>query len=72
MAMATTQRQKTTSGGSVTGLSNAPSPGRHASDAWCAIMSGFLLLWLACTWSCLPVWCAHHWMAFSGPPGWRI
>jgi len=25
------------------------SPGRHASDAWCAIMSGFLLLWLACT-----------------------
>ena len=37
------------------GWSNAPSPGRHASDAWCAIMSGFLLLWLACTWSCLPV-----------------
>jgi hypothetical protein len=37
------------------GWSNAPSPARHESFAWCAMMSGVLLLWLACTWSCLPV-----------------
>jgi hypothetical protein len=47
--MATTQRQKTTFGGSVTGLLNALSPGLRVSDGWCAIMSGFLPRLLACT-----------------------
>jgi hypothetical protein len=52
--MATTQRQKMTFGGSVTGLSSAPSPGRRAFGAWFAIMSDFPLHWLVfISWSLL-------------------
>jgi len=47
--MATTQRQKMTSGGSVTGLSSAPLPGWHAFGVWLAIMSGVPLPSLAFT-----------------------
>ena len=46
--MATTQRQQTTFGGSVTGLSNAASLGPRASDGWCVTMSDFLPLLLVC------------------------
>ncbi len=55
--MAATKRRKTTSEGSVAGLSNALSPGPCVSDGWCAIMSGFRPPLLACTWSCLLVSC---------------
>ncbi len=66
--MASIQRQQTTSGGSVAGLLNAPSLGRHASDAWCdyerlpATLAGLHLVVFACV-------MLHHWMAFSAPPG---
>ncbi len=46
--MATIQRQQTTSGGSVTGLSSAPLPGWLVSAAWLVSMSGFQLLLLDC------------------------
>jgi len=46
--MATTQRQQMTFGGSVIGLSNAPSPGWLAFGVWLATMSGCLLRWQAC------------------------
>lgn len=45
--MATTQRQKTTFGGSVTGSLSAPLPGWLASDDWHVITNDFLRRLLA-------------------------
>jgi len=49
--MATTQRQKMTSGGSVTGLSNACTPGSIVRVAyWCAGRSWMSPIKLSCIW----------------------
>ena len=56
--MASTQNQKTASGGRVAGSLNALSRGLRGSADWCAIMSGFLPRLLACTWLCLRVSCS--------------